>query len=218
LTAALCISMKEKEQPDDMNQSSNKDFIAVFKNKDTYILLLPNFFRGIATGIVSVITIIALSNHILNEKTSSYINIVMQLAMFIGNFFYAFTCKKFSSTRLLLISTIGVCIFLPLCIGFNIVGFLVLFFVAYFFRMIIDTAIPVVITEIIPQEQIGAYTSIRMLIFMAAQAVAPLLIMPIVNLVGYVGLLIFASVMQLICGLVYYIVAKHRKNVMKESF
>ena len=94
----------------------------------------------------------------------------------------------------------------------GVVWFLVVFFIAYFFRMIIDTAIPVMVTEIIPQEQIGAYTSIRMLIYTAAQAVASLIIMPIVGVVGYTGLLIFASVMQLICGLSYWAVARMRKK------
>ena len=78
--------------------------------------------------------------------------------------------------------------------------------------MILDTALPVVVTEIIPREQIGAYTSIRMLVFTGAQAVAALLITPIVNNVGYVGLLIFAAAMQFICGIVYYAVARARKK------
>ena len=87
---------------------------------------------------------------------------------------------------------------------------MLLFLVAYFFRMVIDTAIPVVVTDIIPQEQIGAYTSIRLLVFTGAQAVAGMIIIPIVNIVGYFGLLVFASLMQLICGVAYYVVAKKR--------
>ena len=91
-------------------------------------------------------------------------------------------------------------------------GPLAVFFIAYFFRMILDTAFPVVVTEIIPREQIGAYTSIRMLVFTGAQAVAALLITPIVELVGYVGLLIFASAMQFICAIVYFVVARKRRK------
>ena len=74
-----------------------------------------------------------------------------------------------------------------------------------------DTAIPVSITEIIPREQIGAYTSIRMLVFTGAQAVGALIITPIAGFIGYTGLLIFASVLQLICGLSYYFVAVKEK-------
>ena len=75
-----------------------------------------------------------------------------------------------------------------------------------------DTAIPVIITEIIPKEQIGPYTSIRMLIFTGAQAVATLLITPLKNAISYTGVLIFASVMLFICGIMYYAVAKSVKH------
>ncbi|MBQ8295664.1 MAG: hypothetical protein IJX87_04435 [Clostridia bacterium] len=218
MTSLTCISMKEIKNKEAAHTTTKKDLVAVFKNKDTYILLLPNFARGLAVGMMTVITVIATSAGILNERTSAYVNIVMQVATFLGNLIYVFSYKKLSSTTWLLLATIGACIFFPLCLGKGLVWFLVLFFLAYFFRMIVDTAIPVVITEIIPQEQIGAYTSIRMLVFTGAQAVATLIITPIVNLVGYTGLLIFASFMQLLCGAVYYLVAlkEKRKAKMKE--
>ena len=138
----------------------------------------------------------------------------MQVGMFAGNICFAFFCKKTTSQTLLLISTICCCIAFPFCIMNGVLWFLVVFFIAYFFRMIIDTAIPVMVTEIIPQEQIGAYTSIRMLIYTGAQAVASLIITPIVGIVGYEGLLIFASIMQMICGLSYWAVARMRKRAL----
>ena len=212
LTTIICLSMKEIEKQDGETKTTKDDMIAVFRNRNTYILLLPNFARGLAAGIMGVITVIAISSSILNERTSSYVNIVMQIAMFAGNALYVATYKKLSSNFLLLISTIGCCVFFPICISGGLVWFLVLFFIAYFFRMIIDTAIPVIVTEIIPQNQIGAYTSIRMLVFTGAQAVATLIITPLVGVIGYVGLLIFASIMQFVCGIVYYIVAKNEKR------
>ena len=212
LASAFCFSMKEKSDAEGARRSSKEDYIAVFKNKDTYILLLPNFTRGLAGGIIAVITVIAISTAILDEQTSSYINIVMQVGLFAGNLLYAAYCKKMSTIRVLLISTLGASLFLPICLSVGTVGFLLVFFVAYFFKMIMDTAIPVIVTEIIPKEQIGAYTSIRMLVFTGAQAIAALLITPIVSVIGYVGLLIFAAIMQLTCGVVYCIVAKIRKK------
>ena len=216
LACLFCLSMKEKKDVEVSRSFSKEDYVAVFKNKDTYILLIPNFTRGIAAGVVNVITVIAISSALLNEQTSAYINIVMQIAMFAGNLLYAAFCKKLSTRRVLLISTLGASVFLPLCLSFGTVGFLLLFFFAYFFRMIMDTALPVIVTEIIPKEQIGAYTSIRMLVFTGAQAVAALLITPIVDLIGYVGLLIFASVMQIVCGVIYYIVARARRSLAEK--
>ena len=212
ITAWMCISMKETQTQPTPGKTTKEELVAVFKNKNTYLLLLPNFVRGLATGIVGVITVIAITSNVLDEENSSIVNIITQVTMLLGNLVYALFCKKVSSKQFLLVSTFGMCLLLPGCLMFGVVGFSVLLFLILFFRNIIDAAIPVLVTEIIPKNQIGAYTSIRMLVYTAAQAVATLIISPIVGVVGYVGLLIFAAVMQLICGLVYYIVAKTNKT------
>lgn len=217
LTSCVCLSMKEIESRGEIAKTTKADVLAAFKNKDTYILLLPNFARGIATGVMSVIAVIAISAGILDSKTSSYVNIVMQVASLLGSLLFAFSYKKAPPKNLLLIATLIVCAVFPFCICFGTVPFLALFFAVYIFRVIVDTAISVVVTEIIPKEQIGAYTSIRMLVFTGAQAVSTLIVSPIVRLVGYVGLLIFTSVMQLVCGLTYYFVAKIRRESGKKQ-
>ncbi len=214
MTSIICLSLKEIV-PKDSEQKRESGILEVFKNKDTYLLILPNFARGIAAGIMSVITVIAISENVLDDKTSSIVNVVMQIAMFVGNLMYIFTCKKISSKSWLLISTIGMCITFPLCLLGGNIWFFIIFFIAYLSRMVIDTVIPVLVTEIISKEQIGAYTSIRMLIFTGAQAVATLIISPMVGVIGYTGLLIFAAVMQAICGVGYYLCAYLKKKESK---
>lgn len=212
LTGIVCASMRVKSVEMDEENREKNDAISVFKNKNTYILLIPNFVRGLSVGIFNVIATIAISTSILNETTSSYINVILQIATFAGNLFFAFAYKKLSTKNLLLIATLGVCISFPLSLEFGIVGFFFCFTIASFFRIVTDTAIPVIITEIIPKEQIGPYTSIRMLIFTGAQAVATLLITPLKSAIGYTGVLIFAAVMLFICGTTYYAVAKNVKQ------
>ena len=212
LTGIVCASMRVKSVETDEENREKNDVISVFKNKNTYILLIPNFVRGLSVGIFNVIATIAISTSILNETTSSYINVILQIATFAGNLFFAFAYKKLSTKNLLLIATLGVCISFPLSLEFGIVGFFFCFTIASFFRIVTDTAIPVIITEIIPKEQIGPYTSIRMLIFTGAQAVATLLITPLKSAIGYTGVLIFAAVMLFICGITYYAVAKSVKQ------
>ena len=212
LTSIVCASMREKAVKMNTESQEKNDIIAVFKNKSTYILLIPNFTRGLSIGIFNVIATIAISESILNETTSSYVNVILQIATFIGNMFFAFAYKKLSTKNVLLLSTLGVCIILPFSLNLGVIGFFCCFTVASFFKFVMDTAIPVVITEIIPKEQIGPYTSIRMLIFTGAQAIATLLVIPLENKVGYTGVLIFASIMLFICGIMYYAVAKSIKQ------
>ena len=212
LTSIVCASMREKTIEMNKENQGDNDVIAVFKNKNTYLLLIPNFTRGLSVGILNVIAAIAISKSILNETTSSYLNVILQIAAFAGNIFFAFAYKKYSSKNLLLLATLGVCISFPFSLELGVIGFFCCFTIASFFRFVFDTAIPVIITEIIPQEQIAPYTSIRMLIFTGAQAVATLLITPLEASIGYTGVLVFATVMLFICGIMYYAVAKCVKN------
>ncbi len=212
LTSIVCASMRVKTVEANKEDSGKNDVIAVFKNKNTYVLLIPNFTRGLSIGIFNVIATIAISTSILNETTSSYVNIILQMATFAGNMFFAFAYKKRSTKNLLLLATIGVCVSFPFSLELGIIGFFCCFTVASFFKLVMDTAIPVIITEIIPKEQIGSYTSIRMLIFTGAQAVATLIITPLEAIIGYTGVLIFATVMLFICGVTYYAVAKSVKQ------
>jgi len=218
LTSIVCASMREKTVETNHEDREGNDLIAVFKNKNTYVLLIPNFARGLAVGIFNVIATIAISTSILNETTSSYVNVILQIATFAANVFFAFAYKKLSTKNLLLLATVGVCISFPFSLEFGIISFFCCFTIASFFRFVMDTAIPVIITEIIPKEQIGPYTSIRMLIFTGAQAVATLLITPLNTAIGYTGVLIFATVMLLICGVTYYAVAKGvKQSICKQS-
>lgn len=211
LTSIICASMREKTVEMNKQKQRGNEFIAVFKNKNTYLLLIPNFTRGLSVGIFNVIAAIAISTGITIEA-ATYINVILQIATFIGNLLFAFAYKKYSSKNLLLLATLGVCISFPFSFELGVIGFFCCFTIASFFRVIFDTAIPVIITEIIPQEQIAPYTSIRMLIFTGAQAIATLFIAPLTALIDYTGVLIFASAMLFICGIMYYAVAKCVKN------
>ena len=218
ITSIVCASMQVKSAEMNSEEREKSDVMAVFKNKNTYVLLLPNFTRGLAVGIFNVIATIAISTSILDETTSSYVNVILQIATLAGNLFFAFAYKKLSTKNVLLIATVGVCVSFPFSLELGVIGFFSCFAIASFFRFVTDTAFPVIITEIIPKEQIGPYTSIRMLIFTGAQAVATLLITPLKNAIGYTGVLIFATVMLLICGVTYYAVAKSVKNsIIKQN-
>ena len=73
LTTCVCLSLKEVEGRSGVIRETKDDVIAVFKNKDMYILLLPNFARGFAAGVMGVITVVATSMEIVDKQTSSYV-------------------------------------------------------------------------------------------------------------------------------------------------
>lgn len=207
LTFAFNFSLKDvsAQFPSQLPRKNASGFREVLKNKDTWFLLLPNFTRGLAQGVFSVLTVIGLSMGILNTKTSTYVNVVIQVSVLLSNFSFIFLCKKQKSFTITIVFTVLLCIVFPLSVvRGQLLDYLIGYFFISFFITIIGTAIPLTVTEVVPPEQIGAFTSIRMMVFTAGNAVSSLLIVPIVRMVGYVGLLVFASIMQLICGLAYF--------------
>lgn len=208
LSGVLLLWMKDI--PSDKNgiQPKASGFIEAFKNKDTYSLIIPNFTRGLATGIFNVMAVIAISSGIATPATATYLTIVTYLASFLSSVAFTYLYNKMPIERLLMISTLAISAVLPFAISGELILFLVLMFVALFFRIMVDNAIPTALVRIIPEAQIGAYNSVRMLIFTAAQAVATAIMMPMVSIVGYKGALVFAAIMQLFCGIGHYAVIR----------
>ena len=207
-----------KDIPTDKNGIPPKTsgFIDAFKNRDTYNLLIPNFTRGLATGVFNVIAVIAISSGIATPASATYITIVTYLAAFLASLAFTFLYNKIPIECLIIVSTVGVFLALPFVISRGFVIFILLMFIALFFKNIIDAAIPTALVRIIPEAQIGAYNSVRMLVFTAAQAVATAIMTPMVNLIGYMGALIFAALMQLLCGVGHYVVIhSHTSPLMR---
>lgn len=203
-----CLNMKDVENKQ-VIQSHSADSTGIFKNKNMYILLLPNFFRGITFGIVSLMTVIGFSKNLLDAQSSTYMNVALQVATLGGNLCYALLYKKFSSNKLLLISTFIMSAILPLSIvGDSSVTFIVGYFLVQFFLIIVNTAIPVVITEFVPYEQMGSFTAIRLAVYTLGSTVASLILSSLIQWMGYLWLLILAAILQVICGVAYYWVAK----------
>lgn len=200
-------------------QSNTQGLIKVLKNKTTYLLLFPNFIRGFTTGIVALLATIGIDQAIINENAGGYMSMAMQIALVLGNLVFAFACKKkVSVKKIMMISAVVAGVFLPLSIArTNAVDFIAGYFIVQFFMIFVDTAIPVLVTEIVPYEQMGAFTSIRLSVFMFGSFLISLLLDWAKNAIGYVALFIIAAVLINICCLSYYLVANHVKKQASKS-
>lgn len=216
ISAFVISSLKEIRCAEENTKNAKEEILAVFRNKDTYLLIFPNFVRGIAVGIVGVIAVMAMEDGVIIAAQSSLVAIVLQVGALIGNLIFVLTCKKFKTRILLLVFNSVHCISLPFVLSLGTSGFVVILGISLIARYLVDTAIPVMVTEIIPKNEIGPFTSIRMLVFTAGQAVAPMLITPIASGIGNLGVLIVAAILQFLCGLIYYIVAKSKNNSLVE--
>lgn len=191
----------------------NRINVAVFQNRNTWILLLPNFCRGIATGSISFLPIIAISTNIINTSFASVMLVILQIAMFISNFIFMEAEKKLKVHNILLGAGIMMSCCLPLLMLWkNVVVFLTIYFTMYVFMLIVDVAIPVAITRFISYEQIGAFSAVRMMIFTLGQAVAAGFLNFLEGYFTYPVIFSIVAVFQLICCISYYFVAKTKKE------
>ena len=202
----MLLWMKEIPAERHAHEGKTVGFVEAFKNRDTYALLIPNITRGLATGVFNVVAVIAISSGVADAAGATYINIVSCLASFLSSLAFAMICNKMRMENIMIIATLATSLSLPFVISGGFVFFLLLLFVSLFFLRVVDAAIPTALVRIIPEEQIGAYNSVRMLVFTGSQAVATAIIMPLVGIVGYTGVLIFAAAMQLFCGIGHYLV------------
>ena len=207
----FCLALKEINQ--EKSPTKNGGYCELFKNKDTSVLMLPSFFRGLTMGVISLLTVIGFSQNLLTTQSSTYVNILLQVATFSANVLFASMYQKFSSGKLSIVSTIGVAggLAVMLLIS-NSVWFITIYFLVYFFIMMFNTAIPVLVPEIIPENQIGAFTSIRMMLYTFGSMVSSILINPLMQVCGATMLLIFAAVLQIISGGAHYIVWRKCKK------
>lgn len=208
VSGVMFFFMKELPSVEETEERSTlSEMVEVFKNPDTYYLLIPNFARGLALGVFNVLAVMAVGSGVADAGGAAALAIVIQAASFAASTVFTVTYKKLTVERLIILSTLGASLTLPFVLSLDFTFFIILSFVSIFFRFIVDSAIPTALIKIIPESQIGAYSSIRMLVFTAAQAVSAALVPSLIATVGYFGVLVIAAVLQLVCGIGHYLVA-----------
>ncbi len=182
-------------------------FLGVLRSRHFYVLAIPNLIRGISTGLLGLVLVIGIQDLAMNATDSSILNTVGMASTFAGSLIYSFLSDKVSSRVLCLISALIVMITIP----FSIIGGKVWFYVLYFLgisaRYIVDGTIPVMITQIVPYEQMGAYTSLRMMLMTGGSSIASLVGGLLIGNISSFLLFTIAAGMLLICVVVYYLYA-----------
>lgn len=190
----------------------------VFKNKRTYLLLIPTLLRGICSIIIGFYAVMATTLGIIDTKSLSILVVLAQVATFLGNFTFTRSIKKIKTSIILLIGGICLAVLMPLSlIWHNAIIFFAFYFFVVFFRAIVDTGVPVIVTEFIPYEQIGAFSSIRMMTHVIGHTVGGVLMATIDGVLPYVIILVIAAASIFICTTTYSLVGFFSKNLIRQT-
>lgn len=212
LSSAACFSYKKINNTPVAEKKKGLE-LAAFKNKTTIFLAFPSLLRGLASGIIALITVVGISGGILNTETATYVSILTQVTTFGGNMLYSIMCRRVKNRVTLILACIMIGIALPLSVvGGDLVTFLIGFAFTNFAYVIVNISIPILACEIVPYEQIGSFTCIRMMLFTLGSVISSLVYKPLADSIGFFWLFIAAGVIQILCGIMHFIVSKKSKT------
>lgn len=195
------------------NKNKNAEKINIFRYKPFYQLLVPNFLRGVSTGIFNLIAVIGYHSEILDKSTAAVLATLSQVATLVGCQTYAFIAAKRKSGLICLVSSLVMLIVLPLMpLSGSSIGFVTLYFIAFFFNNYIAYGVPVIVAENIDYNCLGQYTAWRMALYTAGVSIGGILVPVLLGAFGGAGTLLVSGITMLPCGIGYYIFDRQCKK------
>lgn len=177
----------------------------ILRMKSFYLLILPNFIRGCSMGIMGVVAVIGINDLSLSEARSTYIATAVTAGTILGGLAYALLSRRFTSRWLCMAGSVMMLLSTPLMLaGQNYPFFLAMLLIAIVGQLIVGYAIPVMVTEFVPYEVMGRYTSWRLAVTTIGTAFANMVVGMAVGKISSVLLLAAAGVLQMAAGLAYF--------------
>lgn len=215
ISIGICLSFKRI----DIEIETNTKSVNLLKIPEFTKLILPNLFRGIATGILSLATVIGIKSGILNLTTSTLVATLSVLGGLLGNYLYLLLNRYKSASWILLLCSIIMTVSIPMI---GVMKNLYIFYVCYFISWMLNTtygiAIPVMVYNKISPNIVGKYSAWRMLIFTLGSAIPGFVLNYLMDKIGTFFVLLICGILFLICAVGYIIFLKNDKNDLRKSF
>lgn len=205
-TSILC-SLKPAHSFEMKNRPAKK--FNFFKYKPFSFFILPNLLRGLSGGLLGITVSVGYYTGHLNSQSASILAVITSLVTILGCGIYALIAGRVTERAILLASSIGIFVFMPMVTMFDsTVTFLAFYGIAWFMVVFINYAVPVAVTKIADYDTMGRYSAGRMLINNAGNMLAGFLCVPLFQLIGVQLTMFLFAGLQLISGTCYYIYMK----------
>ncbi len=202
---------KNKER---MQEKAEK--ISLLKYRPFLKLIVPNLLRGFSSGVMNTAVTIGYYLNLLDSTSAGMIVIITNAVTIIGCFVYSQSVNRIKDRSVILISSIAVCIFMPLMVMGNTLSFLFFYTAAFFFVIMINYSVPVAVTKIADYSVMGQYSAGRMLLNTLGMSLAGFLCIGLMQLTSSLTLMLFAGAMQLLSGAGYYFYMK-KENLNEDN-
>ena len=210
ITASVLIgSMKTKNI--EVSKEKNDFSVKKLARKDFAYFYIPNFARGMANGLVSVIAVICSAEITSDPTVISALITILSIASIVGCTSYQKVSRKIKTRTAYLISSIIMCVFLPLMvIGRSVSAFCIFFFLAGIGYHVVAVTGAVYAAEIMTYDDMGTYTSVRLIVMTAGQATASFLVGALTGKIPVFVIMLAGGLCQLISGIMFYLYKKNK--------
>ena len=209
LTTGIILSFREKETIDtpkiteDARPADGKR-PHLLAYRPFYALIVPNLFRGFASGIVGMAVTMGYFTGAIDSAAAAKLVIISNAVTLLGCSAFAFLSGRMKEKFLLPICAASAAVTIPLMlVSGSSGGFLVFYGVTFFFVNIVDYCVPVAVTKIVDYDMAGVYSGGRMLLHTAGSSLAGALCIPMLRFFGVLPAAITVSVMYLLFGAGY---------------
>ncbi|MBQ8509457.1 MAG: hypothetical protein IJ493_06055 [Clostridia bacterium] len=181
----------------------------LFADRSVTHLAPANFLRGVSSGIIASLTLVASHLFELDSVALSLLVSLTTLGSVLGNLFYSLTGKSRWLSLLCLGASLTLLVLGPLS---TVIGswtfFAMLFVIIQIAYVIVNGTIPVMLAQFTPYRIVGGCTSLRMMETMAGSAlsswVTGLVLDSFTGTLPALLLMLTAGLTQLYCGVSYH--------------
>ncbi len=210
----LWLKFREVDVNADRMQKTGRK-IRLLSYRPFTLLILPNIFRGLGTGAFNLFTAVGYHMGLIDSVTAGLMVTLGNIAMFLTYFVYRRLALKRIDAELILVSSTALFLLMPMAfVGNNVKVFLIVYALAFFFKVMLEMLCPVAIVPIVDYEIMSQYTAWRVALCLLGIAVAGVITIPLIDRFGVIltmagyGLLLFAG------GLISLVVIK---KLLKEK-
>ncbi len=173
VVAIFSVKKYEAELENVKQKNIAKEIWIVLKTPFMKFLIVPNFLRGIGSGILGMSAVIMIAQLGASESISSLLSVAMAISVVIGCIIFGQIYRKIRVIKCVLVGGLVGTVFLCLMIANkNPMVFVLMYSLTWLFFTFVDYGIPVYVTQIVGYEHMGTYSAIRMLTHMSGTTVA----------------------------------------------
>lgn len=195
----LWLKFREVDVNADRMQKTGRK-IRLLSYRPFTLLILPNIFRGLGTGAFNLFTAVGYHMGRIDSVTAGLMVTLGNIAMFLSYFVYRRLALKRIDAELILVSSTALFLLMPMAfVGNNVKVFLIVYALAFFFKVMLEMLCPVAIVPIVDYEIMSQYTAWRVALCLLGIAVAGVITIPLIDRFGVIltmagyGLLLFAG-------------------------